>query len=325
MSFAYLPRARVVVECWHGISLFAATRNHCFMPVTELQSDNPMVLFFPQYQAGVMPSNIPLGSAGLRSLWSDAPGFTEVPLQPTDESAAQAGHGVRYRHVLRKQLVDAMAMVKAAGPDFILTTGGDCGASFVPIAYMNELYAGKLGVIWVDAHADIHTPSTSPSGNYHGMVLRHLMGDAAFDIQPSLSLRPAQIAYLGLRDTEAAEDDFIAQMKIPRFDAAQVMRDNMPLEAVIGHFKQNGITHIHLHVDCDVLDASVFPYVHVPETGGLTLDRLIQSLQYLRAAMPMASCCLTEYAPAAQGDGLETVARIYREGLGLTIPEGDTP
>src|SRR5690606_8702159 len=102
-------------------------------------------------------------------------------------------------------------------PGFILTTGGDCGASFVPIAYMNDAYDGKVGVVWVDAHADIHAPQTSPSGNYHGMVLRHLLGDAAFDIAPPRPLAPAQIAYLGLRDTEAAEDAFIAAQGILHF------------------------------------------------------------------------------------------------------------
>lgn len=284
------------------------------------QSDNQMVLFFPQYQAGAVPSNIPQGTADLRVLWRSAPGFVEVPLQETDIMDPQIEGNVRFRAILKKQLEDALAIVNAADPDFILTTGGDCGASFVPIAHMNKIYDGKIGVIWVDAHGDMHSPDTSPSGNYHGMVLRHLLGHPSFDIQPALPLRAEQIAYLGLRDTEAAEDDFIAKNNIPRFDAQAVMTGNDPLDAVIAHFKQNGITHLHLHVDCDVMDASVFPHVHVPEPDGLSLERLLEILQHLREEMPMASCCLTEYAPAAPGEGLDIVKRIYSEGLGLDLP-----
>lgn len=290
------------------------------MTDTNPQPTDPMILFFPQYQAGAMPSNIPLGTAALRDVWRAAPGFAEVPLQPADAADPQIDRGVRYRQVLYRQLRDALDIVRAAAPDFILTTGGDCGASFVPIAYMNELYAGKIGVIWVDAHGDLHTPGSSPSGNYHGMVLRHLMGDTSFDVQAPRPLAAHQIAFLGLRDTEPAEDDFIAAHKIPHFNAHDVMASDAPLEAVIAHFKSHGITRLHLHVDCDVMDRNVFPHVHVPEPDGLTLDRLLDILQKLRAAMPMASGCLTEYAPATPGAGLDIVRRVYEEGLGLTLP-----
>ncbi len=280
-----------------------------------------MILFFPQYQSGYVPSTIPIGTPDLRALWQKEPGFAEVPLQPTDPLSPETDRGIRFRAILRRQLLDAIEIVNEAAPDFILTTGGDCGASFASIAYINKKYDGKIGVIWVDAHADIHVPSTSPSGNYHGMVLRHLMGHVEFDIQPLLPLRPEQIAYLGLRDTEEAEDAVIASRGIQRYDAKAVMQGNGPLEAVIAHFKKHGITHLHLHVDCDVMDEKVFPHVHVPEPDGLTLVRLLEVLQYLRANMPMASCCLTEYAPATAGAGLDIVKRVYREGLGLELPE----
>lgn len=279
-----------------------------------------MILFFPQYQAGYVPSNIPLGTSALRDLWRNSPDFAEVPLQPTDQRQPATDRGVRFREILRRQLLDAMEIVNDAQPEFIVTTGGDCGASFVPIAYMNEKYNGKIGVIWVDAHADMHVPSTSPSGNFHGMILRHLMGHVEFDIQPPLPLRPEQMAFLGLRDTEAEEDEVITQYNIPRFSAVEVMKDNKPLDAVIDHFKKHGITHLHLHVDCDVMDEKVFPHVHVPEPGGLTLERLIEILQYLRSQMPMSGCCLTEYAPAEPGAGLDIVKRVYTEGLGLKLP-----
>ncbi len=279
-----------------------------------------MILFFPQYQAGSMPSNIPIGTPALRDLWKNDPGFTEVPLQPTDPAKPETDRNIRFRKILAQQARDALTIINKARPNFIVTTGGDCGTGFASVSTMNKKYDGKLGVIWVDAHADMHAPSTSPSGNYHGMVLRHLLGGVEFEIQPELPLKPTQVAYLGLRDTEAAEDSVITQWGIPRFNALEIMNDNAPLDSIIAHFKKNGITHIHLHVDCDVMDEKVFPHVHVPEPNGLTLERLLEVLQYLRAKMPMASCCLTEYAPKTLGAGLDVVKRVYTEGLGLELP-----
>ncbi|MFA5592682.1 MAG: arginase family protein [Micavibrio sp.] len=289
--------------------------------IKGIDSSSPMVLFFPQHQAGFVPSNIPVGTPSLRGLWEKAPGFAEVGLKEIDPARPEMEHGIRFYRVLEAQTKEAAAIIGAHRPDFILTTGGDCGASFASIDYMNKYYNGALGVVWVDAHADIHTPSSSPSGNYHGMVLRHLMGSGEFPLKPALALRPAQIAYFGLRDTEREEDEAIEALSIPRFSARQVMDGNGPLEAVVAHFKKNGVTHLHLHVDCDVMDEAVFPHVHVPEPDGLSLERLLEILRYLRSEMPMAGCCLTEYAPATPEAGLEIVKRVYEEGLGLEFPE----
>lgn len=276
-----------------------------------------MILFFPQYQAGCVPSRIPIGTPDLRALLQKRSGFVEVPLVQTNTSDPHPAFGIRFYDDVMEQQRRAAEIISAAHPDFIVTTGGDCGASYASIAHLNKKYDGKMGVLWIDAHADIHVPSTSPSGHYHGMVLRHLMGAEGFGSKPDCPLLPHQIAYLGLRDTERQEDDVIAENHIPRFDARDVMAGDAPLDAVLSHFKTHGLTHLHLHVDCDVLDAEAFPHVHVPETGGLTLDRLIKVLQHLRKSMPMAGCCLTEYAPMTSGAGMDVMERIYRDGLGV--------
>lgn len=69
------------------------------------------------------------------------------------------------------------------------------------------------------------------------MVLRHLTGDAEFDIAPRLPLRFDQIAYLGLRDTEKEEDAVIEAKGILHFNAGEVMKNNEPMDAVIAHLK----------------------------------------------------------------------------------------
>lgn len=274
-----------------------------------------MILFFPQYQAGHVPSRIPVGTPGLRAMLQNSPGFVEVPLHPTRLADSQEERRIKYRHVLREQLFVAAQLIGWHQPDFILTTGGDCGTAVAPIAYLNEKYAGKIGLLWIDAHADIHTPSTSPSGNFHGMPVRLLVGDPEFTVHVPVPLRADQIAYLGLRNTEAEEDRVIKLNRIPRYTPPE-LKYNRPLDEVLKRFQKSGITHLHLHVDTDVMDPSVWPHVHVPAPGGLMLERLIDILQYLRARMPVAGCCLTEYAPQEPGAGLDIMKRLYTEGLG---------
>ena len=279
-----------------------------------------MILFFPQYQAGYVPSRIPVGTPELRALWQNAPGFVEVPLHPTNISDTQEERHIKYRHVLREQLCMAERLIQWHDPSFILTTGGDCGTAVAPIAHLNQKYNGKIGVLWIDAHADIHTPATSPSHNFHGMPVRLLLDDPEFTVHVPFPLQPEQIAYLGLRDTEAEEDRIISALKIPRFSAAELVIDNAPLDLVMKKFQEHGITHLHLHVDTDVMDPSVWPHVHVPAPDGFTTERLIEILKYLRARMPVSGCCLTEYAPHEPLAGLEIMKRIYTEGLGLELP-----
>lgn len=280
-----------------------------------------MILFFPQYQAGIVPSNIPTGTLSLRNIWKYSPDYAEVPLQSTNPLDPQTENGIRFREILTKQTIRARQIIENGNPDFILTTGGDCAASFASIDYINGKYNGKVGIIWIDAHADMHTPETSPSKNYHGMVMRNLIGEGEFDLQPKNPLKAdEQIAYLGLRDIEDEEKDIIEYFKIPHYNAKALMADDFPVDAVVDYFQKRGITHLYLHVDCDVMDEKEFPYVHVPEPNGLTPDRLIQVLQRLRSRLPLAGCCLTEYAPKKAGDGLETLKRIYVEGFGLQLP-----
>lgn len=290
--------------------------NLCF---DGMKKGKIMILFFPQYQAGYTPSNIPKGTPNMRALWQNYKDFFEVPLVETDINHSNTQNHIKFKSILDEQRLRAAKIIEKASPDYILTTGGDCGASFSSIAYLNQKYQGRLGVLWIDAHADLHTPSTSPSGNYHGMVLRHLTGNQEFSDQPVLPLRPYQIAYLGLRDTEYQEDDFIKENGVLRFGADDVMASDDCLKTIIDYFKKNGITHLHLHVDCDVMDEIFFPHVHVPEPKGLSLLRLLEVLQYLRESMPVAGACLTEYAPQTSDAGLDIIKQIYSDGLGIKL------
>ena len=79
-----------------------------------------------------------------------------------------------------------------------------------------------MTVFWFDAHADLNTPGTSPSGHFHGMVLRALIGHEAFNFSPNHPLSPKQVVLLGLRDLDPAEQDYIEAERIRLIPPTQV-------------------------------------------------------------------------------------------------------
>lgn len=61
--------------------------------------------------------------------------------------------------------------------DKISTIGGDCAIELMPVSYLNKINQEDICIIWIDAHADLNTPESSPSKTFHGMPLRTLLGE----------------------------------------------------------------------------------------------------------------------------------------------------
>ena len=93
----------------------------------------------------------------------------------------------------------------------VVTVGGTCGVEAAPVAYLNEQYDGDLAIVWFDAHGDLNAPATSPSGHFHGMVLRTLLGEGPHEYVGELRrpLRPAQLFLAGTRDLDPEESAYI--------------------------------------------------------------------------------------------------------------------
>ncbi|MET8864183.1 arginase family protein [Nonomuraea sp. NPDC004580] len=127
--------------------------------------------------------------------------------------ADMVGAGQRVRVAVEDDLVTTAARVRTAleevSEGFVVTTGGDCGAELEPVAAARRRYGDRLVVVWFDAHGDLNTPVSSPSGAYHGMVLRALTGDGPVGLVAGDPLTPRQIVLAGARDLDAAEESFI--------------------------------------------------------------------------------------------------------------------
>jgi arginase len=176
-------------------------------------------------------------------------------------------------------LTDIAGRVRAALPpdEFTVTVGGDCGVDLEPVAAALRRHGDRLNLVWFDAHGDMNSPATSPSGAFHGMVLRTLQGEGPPGLVPSPALRPDQIAMVGTRCLDPAEADYIRQTGIGGTDTID-----------------DGAV-LYVHVDLDVLDG--ITSVGYPEPDGLTPADLTEQIAALAARHEIVGLGITEYAP----------------------------
>ncbi|HVJ40838.1 MAG TPA: arginase family protein [Dongiaceae bacterium] len=239
----------------------------------------------------------------------------EVDCPDQDDLAPQDG-------VKALSLLAANAMRAAAIRDRLqgptLTIGGDCSVDLINAAAANAVEDAAL--VWIDGHADLNNPATSPSGHYHGMVVRSLMGDgpAALVSHVARPYRASQIFYAGLRDCDPGETEEILRSKI---FTLPVGGDPAALVAAI---KAAGLSRLHLHLDLDCLDPVIFPYIGVPAPHGLDLDQLCDLLTMLRRSFTLAGASVTECNLASEAEAANAtpmLRRIVGEGLGLTAED----
>lgn len=144
----------------------------------------------------------------------------------------------------------------------------------------------ELGLIWVDAHLDAHTPETSESGNIHGMPVAHLLGHG----EPRLchllenrpQLNPKHLALIGIRSYEPPELTLIQQLGIRVYDMETVNQRGIQavLQEAYDHV-MTGATHFGLSVDIDGLDPEALPAVCTPVADGIKPAAFLNALKHL--------------------------------------------
>ena len=138
-----------------------------------------------------------------------------------------------------------------------LNIGGDHSMAIATIGASLEKHGSALKVIWFDAHGDINTRKTSPSGNYHGMPLAFLTSlDNDYDLFPFLfwvpDLKFENILYLGIRDLDDGEKAFIKEKKIKFIRCKEINENPKETYAKIKEFV--GKDPLHFSFDVDGLD-----------------------------------------------------------------------
>lgn len=162
---------------------------------------------------------------------------------------------------------------------FALTLGGDHSVASGSITALKESYP-SLKIIWIDAHADINTPETTNSGNYHGMPVSHLVGLTPLQAVPGFDwLKPtvkfSDIVYIGLRSVDKDEAEFLHKFNIKHYDMDCVTEKGIGrvMNEIFDYFgktSDDANYPIHISFDIDGCDIDFVKQTGTICRGGLT-------------------------------------------------------
>lgn len=182
------------------------------------------------------------------------------------------------REVERAIAADELALV--LGGDHAIALGSLAGASAA---------CSRLGVLWLDAHLDMNTPETSPSGHIHGMPLAAALGFGPRELtgigRAGVKLDPRCLAVLGVRDPDAGERALVAREGIWTRTMEEWRAGGLleTLDRAMARLSAPEIDAIHVSFDLDVLDPTVMPGTGTVVPGGLSLEDARLVIQRLKA------------------------------------------
>ncbi|SFI10120.1 arginase [Tindallia magadiensis] len=184
----------------------------------------------------------------------------------------------KLKNLMEVERVNAMLAEKVSRiveeGSFPLVLGGDHSIAIGTIAGVSKHYE-NLGVIWIDAHADLNTEDTSPSGNIHGMPLAASLGVGNESLTslfyPEAKVKPENVVMIGHRDLDQGERELVKAKGIKMYTMHEIDRMGMTkvIEESLAYLKDK-TDGIHLSLDLDGLDPTDAPGVGTPVIGGIS-------------------------------------------------------
>jgi arginase len=207
--------------------------------------------------------------------------------------------------------------VKSGALPVILS--GDCSIALATVAGARR-YFRHVGMIYMDADADLNTPATTPSGCLDGMVVSHLTGHGAPELvrfwsEPFL-VREPDLALFGVSRLDPPEEKVLASSPLRRYLVADIKRHG-PTESAklaVERIRGSGNEFI-LHLDVDVI--SDFAATNYPSANGLSFDEVRQALLVFAQQKNLAAIEITAYNPAKdpEGSGAKKIVELLAEVL----------
>jgi arginase len=211
---------------------------------------------------------------------------------------------------------------------FPLIIAGDHSSAGGTMAGLKLAYPGKrLGVLWIDAHADLHSPYTTPSGNIHGMPIATALGVDQSDLQKnnldlttmqywnqlkSHSLKPADLIYIGVRDVEEEEIHAMKQLNLRNYTVKE-LRDR-GLQTCIDEIseKLQACDIVYVSFDVDSMDPSETSYgTGTPVPMGISFDEAKSILTSMSKLNNLACMELVEVNPCLDNEKNKMAERSF--------------
>jgi arginase len=188
---------------------------------------------------------------------------------------------------------------------FPLVLGGDHSiavGTLSGIAAAAQRQGKKVGLLWIDAHGDINTPETSPSGNIHGMPLAALLGYGPQELTAVAGdfpkVAPENVALVGIRSLDAGEKSRLKQTGVQVHTMADIDRHGVHkiMEKALARVTK-GAGYVHVSFDLDAVDPTVAPGVGTPVKGGLDYREAHLIMEVIAEAGVMTSLEMVEVNP----------------------------
>lgn len=220
------------------------------------------------------------------------------------EALDQGDPSARYWGAIKRtceELADHVAATVSEG-ELPLVLGGDHSIAIGTLGGLARAHGGPGGVVWLDAHADMNSPTTSPSGNVHGMPLAVALGlanDPRFESSawPLPMVARDQTVLVGIRSVDLGERKRLQEAGVKVFTIEDIDRDGMRAVMEEAIAIASGGAFMHVSFDMDVLDPDQAPGVGTPVRGGITYREAHLAMEMLATSHAVSSLEVVEVNP----------------------------
>ncbi len=225
------------------------------------------------------------------------------------------------------ELCDRVAKLVAAArrrDAMPLVLGGDHSIALGTLVGMASAH-GPGGVIWIDAHGDLNTPESSPSGNVHGMVLAAALGlcGPAFerDGWTLPAVEAGRISLVGVRSLDDGERELLKRLDAKVFTMSEIDRVGIEpcMREALAH--ASGPNFVHVSLDMDVVDPEHAPGVGTPVRGGLSYREAHLAMEVVAESGVMSSLDVVEVNPVLDRENAtaKLAVELVASALGARI------
>lgn len=210
---------------------------------------------------------------------------------------------------LGRHTADAVESALKTGDPALVLAGDDTAAVGV-MSGVQRIFAGKrIGLVWLDAHADFNTPETSISGILAGMpvaIIAGLAGPIWRDAAGLISVLPTdQILMVGVRELDEKEQVLLQSTNL-RVVTASDLRKGTGFENAVDRLLRS-VDVVTINVDLDVLDPTLVPSASTPARNGLSIRQLARLIRYIHSSGKVATITVTSLNPAHGSRGQRSV------------------